>query len=180
MEHELILDDYTTRDDGRRSAVGHHHDSGREDHSASRPSQPRTPRRDAAQRYWASQRQHLETPAAIARIKEIRAGAPLTTADNDIILAAIRRAGLHGITDYELARWFQHLDLPGIAWHHGRTIPPDQLAPVLAALLADGTAFALSSTETPYDAAPPRRPITCHRYYASDYPEFCATDATDN
>ena len=172
MEHDLILDDYTTRDDGRRSAVGHHHDSGREDHAASRPSTPTTPSRNAAQRYWASQRQHLETPAAIARIKEIRAGAPLTTADNDIILAAIRRNGLLGITDYELSRWFQHLDLPGIAWADTLLVPPEQLRPITDALAATGAIFSMRCTQIPWDAPLPRRPFQTTRHFAADYPDF--------
>ncbi len=36
MEPELVLNDYTYTAAGRRSALGHHHDSGREDAAASR------------------------------------------------------------------------------------------------------------------------------------------------
>ncbi len=173
---ELIFDDYVTLDDGRRSAVGHHHDSGRDDNAASRPSQPTPPARTTIERYWRAAGAFFDSPATTNRVKAIRAGSPLTDADAPLILAVIRRAGLEGITDYELRRWFQYLSLPGIAWHDPYTVPDEQLQPILADLVADRSIFRLTSTQTPYDAAPPRRPITCQRYYASDYPEFRTTD----
>jgi len=173
MEHELILDDYTTRDDGRRSAVGHHHDSGRQDHAASRPVHADTARRTAAQRFWDQQNTQLDNRATIDRITAIRHGSPLTLADAPIVLVAICRSCISGLSEYELCRWFRYLDLRGKAWFEPCTIDPDELKPILAQLLADGRVFCLPCAQVPHDQPPPRRPFPCTRFFASDYPDFC-------
>jgi len=169
---ELIFDDYVTRDDGRRSAIGHHHDSGADDHAASWPTSTTPPAKDAAERYWAEVRRSIDDPTMTNRIREIRSGSPLTESDAPIILAAIRRSCVAGMTSYQLCRWFRFLDLRYQAWHVDITLNTEDVDRILAALLAAGQIFAVPCAQIPWDDPKTLRPFPTARYYASDYPDF--------
>jgi hypothetical protein len=172
---DLVFDDYDTLPDGRRSAVGHHFESGVEDASYSVVFRVTEPARSPAQRFWQRHGRELELPNCRERVKAIRAGAsPNYLWDAKWIEAVIARSGVLGVTDYDLRHFFAACyGVPGVATFSDRILSQEEVEPILSDLEYTHVVFSMACCQVPPCTEPaPRRPFACRRYFHAEYPDF--------